>query len=304
MPSLPSDLAAILSFQAGYNTALVLAGTAILGMAAGVAGMFLTLRRQALASDAVSHATLPGIALGFLAAYALGLDGGRNLPMLLVGAAFSGLTGIVLLQWLVSNTKLPPDAATSTILGTFYALGIALLSFIQTMEDGSRAGLDTFLLGQTAAMTLREAVTLAICAIIVLCLSFLLLKELGAACFDPAYTDTAGFRMKLLDGIIMGMMLAIVCIGLKVVGLVLVVALLIVPPLAARYWCRRFLPAVLLSGAIGAFVCYAGAAYSALESSVPTGAVIVLIAFVVFMAGFLFGPVGGLSARLLKKRGT
>ena len=80
-----------LTLQLGYNATLVTIGAALLGIAAGATGTFLFLGKRALVSDAISHATLPGVALGFLAATALGFDG-RSLPVLLLGAAVSGNT--------------------------------------------------------------------------------------------------------------------------------------------------------------------------------------------------------------------
>lgn len=74
-----------LMFQAGYNAALVAIGATLLGIAAGVTGTFLFLRKRALVSDAVAHATLPGIGLAFIIMVALGLDG-RNLIVLMLGA--------------------------------------------------------------------------------------------------------------------------------------------------------------------------------------------------------------------------
>lgn len=79
-----------LTLQLGYNATLVTIGAALLGMAAGVGGTFLLLRKRALVSDAISHATLPGVALAFMVMVALGGEG-RNLAGLLSGAAISAL---------------------------------------------------------------------------------------------------------------------------------------------------------------------------------------------------------------------
>ena len=87
-------LADALLFQLGYNASLVTLGALLLGIAAGVAGTFLFLRKRALVSDAISHATLPGVGLAFIAMVAMGGDG-RSLFGLLLGAAVSA--GLVLL---------------------------------------------------------------------------------------------------------------------------------------------------------------------------------------------------------------
>ena len=83
----------------GYNTLLVATGAGLLGIAAGVTGAFLYLRKRSLVSDAISHATLPGVALAFIFMVALGGEG-RNLVGLLGGAALSSLAGLAVVQWL------------------------------------------------------------------------------------------------------------------------------------------------------------------------------------------------------------
>ena len=88
-----------LFLQAGYNAALVSIGAALLGAAAGGAGAFLTLRRRALMSDAMAHATLPGIGLAFLVSVAFGGDG-RFLPGLMLGAAMTAGLGLCSTSWI------------------------------------------------------------------------------------------------------------------------------------------------------------------------------------------------------------
>ena len=83
-----------LTFQLGYNATLVTLGAMLLGIAAGVTGTFLFLRKRALVSDAIAHATLPGVALAFIILTALGLDG-RWLPGLLLGVGDHGVSGAV-----------------------------------------------------------------------------------------------------------------------------------------------------------------------------------------------------------------
>src|SRR5918992_2923758 len=85
-----SELVAVLLLQAGFNTTVVMLGAAALGIAAGMVGVFAMLRRRALVADAVAHATLPGVALGFIVAVILGLPG-RSLPFLLGGAALAAV---------------------------------------------------------------------------------------------------------------------------------------------------------------------------------------------------------------------
>ena len=134
----------VLTLQAGYNTAVVLIGVTLLGAAAGVVGTFAVLRRRALMSDTLSHATLPGICLAFLAAVLLEADG-RSLPVLLAGAAVSGVVGVLVVQAIAQTTRLPEDAAMGAVLSVFFGLGFVLLSHIQTLGTGAEGGIAKFI---------------------------------------------------------------------------------------------------------------------------------------------------------------
>ncbi|QQG36126.1 MAG: metal ABC transporter permease [Micavibrio aeruginosavorus] len=280
-----------------YNTLIVLLGTSVLGIAAGITGVFLLLRKRSLLSDAVSHATLPGIAAGFLVALALGLDDGRHLPTLLAGAALSGILGAASVQWLKDRTRLSEDAAIGVVLSSFFGLGIVMLSYIQTLGTGSRAGLDSFLLGQTAALTREETALTALMALAVIVVALSLRKELTLLCFDPVFTAASGWPLQKMDMILMGLMLAVVCTGLKTVGLILVIALLIIPAATARLWTDRLSLMLFLAPLTGGTSAASGALISAHFTSIPAGAMIVLTATLFLAAGFLFSPVHGILIR-------
>jgi manganese/zinc/iron transport system permease protein len=140
-----------LTLQLGYNATLVAIGAMLLGVAAGVTGTFLFLRKRALVSDAISHATLPGVGLAFIIMVYFGGDG-RNLAALLIGSAITAAAGLLCVQWLNKRTRLAEDSAIGAVLSVFFGFGIVLLTVIQTMESGRQAGLDSLLLGSTAGM--------------------------------------------------------------------------------------------------------------------------------------------------------
>ena len=96
---------AALFLQAGYNAALVGIGAGLLGFAAGATGSFVFLRKRALVSDAIAHATLPGVGLAFILMVLLGGDG-RNLAGLLAGSAITAWTGLLLMEWITRRTRL------------------------------------------------------------------------------------------------------------------------------------------------------------------------------------------------------
>ena len=103
-----------LSLTLGYNATLVTLGATLLGIATGISGTFLYLRKNALISDAISHATLPGLGVAFLLMTTAGLDG-RNLFGLLGGSAISAALGLMIVTWLTTKTRLSQDAAIGSV---------------------------------------------------------------------------------------------------------------------------------------------------------------------------------------------
>ena len=291
---------AVLTLQAGYNSAVVLVGAALLGVAAGVVGCFTFLRRRALISDALAHATLPGIAGAFIFGAAFGFET-RSLPLLLTGAVLSGALGVLVVQWMARYTRLPEDAAIGAVLSVFFGLGVVLLSFIQTMPTGGQAGLAHFILGQTAAMAWSEAVAMGALALFATIVVMLFFKELRLVCFDASFAQAQGWPVFRIDLLIASLTVLVTVIGLQTVGLVLIIALLIVPPVSARFWSDRLPHIVGISAAIGGASCYIGATLSAVLPDVPAGAIIVVTAGAFFAVSLAFAPRRGLIAAALSR---
>ncbi|MFN4089423.1 MAG: metal ABC transporter permease, partial [Alphaproteobacteria bacterium] len=297
-PGLLADAWAAATFRGGYNVSVVVAGTTCLGVAAGLVGSFTFLRRRALISDALSHATLPGIALAFLLGAMLGFEQ-RSLPLLLAGAAATGALGVLTVQLLTRHTRLGEDAAIGTVLSVFYGVGIVLLSYIQVVGGAGQAGIKSFILGQTAAMARHEAIALAALALLAAGATMLLLKEFRLVCFDAAFAEAQGWPVFRIDLLMVGLTVVVTVVGLQTVGLILIVALLILPPVAARFWTDRLSRMLALSAAFGGTAGFCGAVASAVLPNVPTGAVIVLAAGAIFVVSLAFAPRRGVVAAAL-----
>ena len=290
-----------LTFQLGYNATLVTIGAMLLGIASGVTGTFLFLRKRALVSDAIAHATLPGVGLAFIAMTALGLDG-RWLPGLLIGSAASAFLGLLTVQWLVSRTRLSEDAAIGAVLSVFFAFGIVLLTVIQTLPSGGQAGLESFLLGSTAGMIYADAALIAVGGAVVVALVVLFRRPMTLLSFDPNYATARGMRSGGIDLIMMGLVLGVTVVGLKIVGLIMIVALLIIPAVTARLWSDRAEHVVLTAGALGGVAAWVGASLSASAPDLPTGPLIVLTAFALFVVSMAVAPSRGLISAFLRYR--
>ncbi len=286
---------------ADYNTRVVFAGVTVLGAASGLVGTFLLLRKRSLLSDTVSHCTLPGIAIAFLIAEATGISG-RSLPLLLVGAATTGVLGMGAVATIRARTRIKDDAALAIVLSVFFGLGIALMVIIQQLPTGNAAGLSHFIYGKAASMTAGDAQLILFASLTVAFICAALFKEFKLLCFDTNFARTQGWPTVALDIALVGRGVAVTGIGQQAVGLLLVVALLIIPAAAARFWSHRLGVTVLLAALIGAASGLVGVAASALFPKLPAGAVIVLAAVLCFVMSFFFGARRGLLLRWLEQR--
>lgn len=290
-----------LLLQAGYNAALVALGAALLGIAAGAGGTFLFLRKRALVSDAVAHATLPGVGIAFILMVALGGDG-RNLPGLLLGSAVSAGLGLLAVQWIAGRTRLAEDVAIGAVLSVFFGFGIVLLTIIQTMTRGYQAGLESFLLGSTAGMLFQDAVVIAVGGALAAAFVVVFRRPMTLVAFDPEFSASSGIDVRRMDLAMMGLVMAVTVIGLKIVGLILIVAMLIIPPVTAHFWTERSERVILIAGLAGGLSGYLGAAMSASAPNLPTGPIIVLVGFAFFLVSLLLAPGRGVLAAVIRRR--
>ena len=286
---------AALSLSLGYNATLVTLGASLLGAAAGMAGTFLYLRKNALISDAISHATLPGLGFAFLVAFGFGIDG-RQLFILLSGSALSAALGLYFVNWLTRETRLTQDTAIGCVLSVFFAFGVVLLTIIQVIPAGRKAGLESFLLGSTAGMLYSDALLILILSIITALVLFVFLRPIKLVVFDQGYSETLGISVRRVDFIILMVTLAVTVLGMKIVGLILIVALLIIPAVSARFWSERTNIILVTATLFGALSGYIGSAISAVSPGLPTGPIIVLCCFGLFLFSFLFAPKRGVLA--------
>ena len=298
MPEL-ADICNVLLLR-DYNTRLVVICTMLLGCACGLMGGFLLLRKRSLMGDTLSHATLPGVGLSFILAVALGGDG-KSLPILLVGAAITGVIGCAAVLFIREQTRIKDDAAMGIVLSVFFGAGIAILGVIQTMPEGSAAGLESFIYGKTASMVMSDFQILVFITVCVITCSLLLFKEFRLLCFDENFAAVLGWPVKFLDILLLALITAVTVAGLQAVGLILIIAFLITPAAAARFWTNQLDRMLMLSALIGAASGWIGASLSAFFPRLPAGAVIVLVAALFFVVSMLIGTERGVMIRFLRQ---
>lgn len=293
----------MLTFQAGRSASMVVAGTSLLGVAAGLVGTLALLRRRALMSDAISHATLPGIGVAFLIATALGLAG-RSSPVLMLGGGVTAVLAVLTVHLLGRHGRLGEDAAIAAVLSVFFGAGVVVMSIVQSSSSGEQGGLRGFIFGQATGMTAADVRLMAMLAAGAGAAVWLLFKEFSLVCFDPEFARASGWPVGLLDLAMMALVVVVTLAGIQAVGLVLVVAMLIVPAAAARFWSERASVVAVLAGLLGGLSGALGSALSAMFDRLPTGGVIVLAAGGVFLASLIAAPRRGVVATMLRRAGV
>ncbi|MCH8568071.1 MAG: metal ABC transporter permease [Balneolales bacterium] len=285
------------------NIRWVLSGSVLFGLAAGALGCFAILRERALVGDAVAHAILPGVCLAFI------FTGDKDPFALLIGSVIFGWVSLVVMDYIVRNTKLSSDTAIGMVLSVFFGLGVVLLTYIQSTGNVNQSGLDAFLFGSAASMLPEDVKLFGMVSILVLLALVFLFKELKLVSFDPGYASVIGYPMKRMEFLIATLMVVTITAGLQAVGVVLMASMLIIPAAAARYWTDSLLAMLIIAAAAGAFSAIFGAAVSYGVPSMPTGPWMVVSCAIFFTISYFFAPVRGeyrrkRQRRLLKKKIT
>ncbi len=280
-----------------YNTIVVLVGAALLGAFAGVVGSFAVLRRRALLGDAMAHAALPGIALGFWITHS------KSVPALLLGALATGLVGIWALAVMRRHTRTKEDAALGIVLSVLFGAGVALSRHVSTsVTDGSSAGLDTYILGKTAGIVLSDVVLIGVVAAIALVVVAMYYKQFRLVGFDTEFAQSLGWNTVALDFLVMSLVTAAVVAGLPMVGVVMVAALTILPGVAARLWTDSLAKVLWIAAVFGVIGSTSGVLLSAQYSKLPTGPIVILCMAALFLVSGLFAPNRGFVAQLWRRQ--
>ncbi len=278
-----------------YTDAVVALGAAILGFVAGSLGVYAVLRERSLVGDALAHATLPGVCIAFLA------TGTKDPVTLLVGAGIAGLVGAWLIVGIERTGRVRPDAAIGVVLSGFFAVGIVLLTYIAGTGNANQAGLDRYLFGQAAGLQERDVITMLALGIVGIAVITVLHRPMKTALFDRDFAGSLGLRTRVLDVVITALLVIAIVVGVRVVGAILMVALLITPTVATRQFTNRMHVLIPVSGLTGAMI-GVGGALASMSLEVPTGPVIVILGFVVVAMSLFVAPGRGIAWRASRLR--
>lgn len=279
-----------------YTTQMVLLGTALLGLASGIAGTFAVLRKESLIGDGLSHAALPGVVIAFL------LTGIKDIEVLITGAALSSITAAWLITITVENSKIKFDGALATILSAFFGLGMVLLTYVQSLNNAGQAGLSKFIFGQAATILARDVYITSAAALIIIVLTVLFWKELKLISFDVEYAKTLQIPVTFTLILYRSLLIMTIIIGIQSVGAILISSLLIAPAVGARQWTNKLGTMCILAGFFGMLSAIGGTIWSTTVQKLPTGPAIIVILSAIVLLSLIFAPNRGILWQYRKNK--
>lgn len=282
--------------QNDFTFRVVSFGSLILGMISGALGCFAVLRKQSLIGDAISHCTLPGIAIAFL------ITNSKNIEVLLFGALLSGLLSMYLITTIASHSKLKFDASLALVLSVLFGIGIVFLTYIQKNSGSHQAGLEKFIFGQASSLLKRDVRIMIITGIVLFSMMIVFWKEFKLVTFDPVFAQTIGIPSTFFGGFLSLLMVLGIVIGLQTVGVILMSALLISPASAARQWTDKLSVMVVLSSLFGGMSGVLGTMVSSYIPGIPTGPTIVAFMSIIVLGSLLFAPRGIIRKWMIQRK--
>ena len=282
--------------QNDFTFRVVSFGSLILGMISGALGCFAVLRKQSLIGDAISHCTLPGIAIAFL------ITNSKNIEVLLFGALLSGLLSMYLITTITSHSKLKFDASLALVLSVLFGIGIVFLTYIQKNSGSHQAGLEKFIFGQASSLLKRDVRIMIITGIVLFSMMIVFWKEFKLVTFDPVFAQTIGIPSTFFGGFLSLLMVLGIVIGLQTVGVILMSALLISPASAARQWTDKLSVMVVLSSLFGGMSGVLGTMVSSYIPGIPTGPTIVAFMSIIVLGSLLFAPRGIIRKWIMQRK--
>jgi manganese/iron transport system permease protein len=261
-----------------------LVASLLVGILCPIVGTYLIVQRMAMLGDVVAHGVLPGLAIASF----------FNLPILL-GAFTCGLFSTFVITWIRTQSRIKADTAMAITFSTFFSLGITLLTLL-----GSQVSLEQLLFGDILSINAADVWQIAAIAALVLVGVGLFYKELLFFTFDPLGAEALGLPVHRLNiGLMAAITLAIIA-GIKTVGVILVVALMI-GPAATAYLLVTELHWMMGLGAVLGVLFGAVGMYSSYYLDIPSGPAIALTVFAGFLLALLFSPRQGIVRRWVSR---
>jgi len=252
-----------------FRNGLVIA--ALTGALCGLVGVFVVLRGMSYIGHGLSHAVFGGAAL----AAVLGVN-------FFIGAGFWGLTSGLMIGRVSRRRIIGADAAIGVITTASFAMGLAL----QARFGQARRSIDAVLFGNVLGVFTSDIVAVSIVGLGSVLVVVLLYRRLLFSIFDPDVAGVSGVNIGLMEAVLMAMLSATILVTVRVVGVLLISAMLVLPAATARLLTDSFGRMLVLSPVLGAAIGVVGM-YASWYADVPSGAVIILVGTAVFLAVYI-----------------
>lgn len=266
-----------------------LVGLLALSLSAPPIGVFLMLRRMSLMGDAMSHAILPGAAIGYLLA-------GLSLLAMSLGGFLAGLAVALAAGLVARSTVLREDAS----LAAFYLVSLALGVLIVSVR-GSNIDLLHVLFGTVLALDDAALILVASIATVSLIVLAIIYRPLVLECFDPHYLRSVSRASSPTHLLFLVLVVLNLVAGFQALGTLLAVGIMLLPAISARFWAED-LSGLIAVAVLAAFAASLTGLLFSYYASVPTGPAIILVSGIGYLASMLVGAKGGLLWRLVPRK--
>ncbi|MDF0604874.1 metal ABC transporter permease [Neisseriaceae bacterium TC5R-5] len=266
-----------------------LAACLALALGSGPIGLFLVMRRMSLMGDAMSHAVLPGAAIGFMLA-------GLSLPAMSAGGFVAGVLVALLAGLATRFTSVREDASFAAFYLLSLAIGVLLVS-----RSGNNIDLMHILFGSVLAVDNAALYLVSTVASLTLFTLALIYRPLVLESLDPIYLRAVDGRGGLWHLLFLMLVVLNLVAGFQTMGTLMAVGLMMLPAISARLWAERMETMLVLSIAI-ALGCGCGGLILSYHFELPSGPAIILLAGLLYLFSLLFAPLGGALPRYVRAR--
>jgi len=262
-----------------------LAVAVVAAVVCAVLSCWLVLIGWSLMGDAVSHAVLPGVVL----AYVVGAP-------FAIGALIFGLIAVALIGLIRNTSRVKEDAAIGIVFTTLFAFGLVLISVTPSQTD-----LNHIIFGNLLGVSSSDLLQVAILGALALSILLIKRRDLTLFAFDPIHANAIGLSPKRLGALLLGVLALTSVVALQAVGVVLVVAMLIIPGATAYLLTDKFSRMLVIAPVVSA-ICAITGIYVSYYLDTASGGMVVMTQGIVFALVYLFSPSQGVVAKWTSQR--
>jgi manganese/iron transport system permease protein/iron/zinc/copper transport system permease protein len=260
-----------------FNNGLLVA--TIAGALCGLLGVFVVLRGMSYIGHGLSHAVFGGAA----ASAVMSIN-------YFIGAGIWGIASGIIIGRIARRRLIGADAAIGVVTTASFALGLALLN----RYGQAKKSIEAVLFGSVLGVETADIIAVSVVAIATVVIIFALYRHFLFATFDPEVAQTSGVRVAVIEALLMGMLSLTILVTMRVIGTLLISALLVIPASVARMTTNSFARMLWISPAVGAFSALTGM-YLSYHLDTSASATIILVGTVLFICVYAFTGIRGRS---------